>query len=53
MIRVDWPFVAPWNMFSSRKWTPEVIRFHQTRMLFALLAVPMLVTSFILLDWIW
>ena len=46
----DIPWVSPWNIFSTKKWTPAGIRFHERRVLFCAILLGLLFVGFLLRD---
>jgi hypothetical protein len=46
----DLPILAPWNLFSREKWTPEGIAFHRRVLLFSAKALLASVAIWLVLD---
>ena len=47
------PAVAFWNIFSTKKWTPEGVRYNERRMFFAFfVALPVFLVGWLTLGWI-
>jgi hypothetical protein len=49
----DAPFIAFWNVFSSKKWTDEGLAFHRRRLLAMPIILAALGLGYLLTDWIW